>query len=91
MKKGKILPIGYTEIFTKGCYPAIYDRNINPDRYYADYLKTYVQRDVSQLLNVQDTATFTRFIKLCASRAGQLINYNDLARDTGVIHTTVRN
>lgn len=75
---------------TKGFYPAIYDRDINPDKFYSDYLTTYVKRDVMELKNIQNQRNFTTFIKLCASRAGQLVNYNDLARDAGISHTTAK-
>jgi len=80
-----------SQVMTSGFYPALFQRNIDPDRYFADYLDTYVNRDVSQLVNVKDTMTFKAFLKLCAIRAGQLLNVNDLARDSGVSHTTARN
>jgi len=78
-------------VMYSGFYPAIFQRKANIDRYYADYLSTYVNRDVSQLANVQDQQLFKRFIKLCATRAGQLLNFNNLAKDAGVSHTTARN
>jgi predicted AAA+ superfamily ATPase len=74
-----------------GAYPAIYQRGVSPTRYYADYVKTYVQRDVSQLVNVREMATFNVFLKLCAARAGSLLNYSKLGRDAGVSHTTASN
>ena len=79
------------KVFTHGFYPAVFERQVNPDRYYADYFDTYVKRDVSQLVNVQNEVSFKRFVKLCAARAGQLLNLSDLARDAGVSHTTARN
>lgn len=75
----------------KGFYPAIYDRNISPAKYYSDYIETYVKRDISQLVNIQDMRSFNRFVKLCAARAGQLLNYSDLAKDAGISHMTARN
>lgn len=78
------------KVMTSGFYPAIFQRSINPDRYYADYLETYVKRDVFQIVNIQDQRSFLTFIKLCASRAGSLVNYNDLGRDAGISHTTVK-
>lgn len=41
--------------------------------------------------NIRDNKTFRTFLRLCAFRAGQLLNFNELARDTGVSHTTARN
>ncbi len=91
MKNGRIWTGDLTSMLTKGAYPAIYDRKIEPDQYYKDYLATYIKRDITQLTNIQNMTTFSRFIKLCAARAGQLLNYSDLARDTGVSHSTANN
>ena len=79
----------FSQVYT-GFYPAIYNRKINPSRFYADYVETYVKRDVYELLKVQDQRSFLTFLKLCAPRAGSLLNMSDLARDAGVSHTTAR-
>lgn len=78
-------------VMTNGFYPAVFDRDIDPTKYYRDYIDTYVKRDISQLVNVQDTQTFKKFLQLCAKRSAQQLNYTNLARDAGVSHTTVRN
>jgi predicted AAA+ superfamily ATPase len=91
MKEANWLADDLSTAINIGFYPAIFDRKIKSDKYYADYVETYVKRDVSQLLNIQDQRTFRNFIKLCAARAGQLLNYSDLAKDAGVSHTTARN
>ncbi|MBK7230797.1 MAG: ATP-binding protein [Saprospiraceae bacterium] len=88
MKKAKIQKENLAELITTGFYPAIYDRDIDPRRYYKDYIETYIKRDITQLHQIQDMRTFTRFIKLCAGRAGQLLNYSELAKDAGISHTT---
>jgi len=91
LKDAGLLIDDINKLMTTGFYPAIYDRSINPDRYYDDYIKTYINRDVTQLVNIQNQSTFKRFIKICATRAGSLINYARLAKDTGVSHSTARN
>jgi len=91
LKDAGLLIDDINKLMTTGFYPAIYDRSINPDRYYDDYIKTYINRDVTQLINIQNQSTFKRFIKICATRAGSLINYASLAKDTGVSHSTARN
>ena len=91
MKSAGWLSDDIPEVFTKGFYPALFERKSDQDRYYANYIDTYVKRDVSQLINIQDNRTFNNFIKMCATRAGQLLNFNDLARDVGVSHSTIRN
>ena len=74
-------------IYTGG-YPRIYDKHIPPARYYADYFETYVQRDIRNSENISDLLLFTRFIKLCAGRIGQLVNISSLANDCGISSTT---
>ncbi len=91
MKQAKWLASTLNETLTNGFYPAVFERQIDPDRYYANYLDTYVNRDISQLVNIKETRTFKLFVKLCAIRSGQLLNLSDLARDAGVSHTTAKN
>ncbi len=74
----------------KGFYPAIYDRNLNHSVYYSNYLQTYINRDVSELAKVQDIKRFSNFIRLCAGRAGQLLNINNLANACGISQPTAK-
>jgi len=78
------------ELILRGCYPALYSGMVEPSDWLASYVATYVERDVRQVLEVKDLATFQRFIKLCAGRTGQLLNFNALAGETGISHTTAR-
>lgn len=73
-----------------GAYPRIHDRGIPADRWLADYLTTYVQRDVRQVLNIGDLASFTTFLGLAAGRTAQEINLSALGGDAGVAHNTAR-
>lgn len=73
----------------KGFYPRIYDKDIAPTDYYPSYIATYVERDVRAMLNIGDLGRFTRFIRLCAGRIGQLLNKSNLATETGVTIPTV--
>lgn len=63
----------------------------NRDLFYSSYVQTYLQRDVRDLAQVGNEATFLRFIKACAARTGQLLNYSDLARDADVSVNTAKN
>ncbi len=73
-----------------GGYPRIFDEKLNPTEWLEDYYRTYVERDVRLLLNIGDLAIFDRFIRLCAGRAGQLINYDSLASDAGISQPTAK-
>src|SRR5690606_1743957 len=67
-----------------GLFPPIHDRAMDPEIWLQDYVGTYLERDVRQILNIQDLAAFQRFIQLCAGRIGQLLNISSLASDTGI-------
>ena len=78
------------DILWRGMYPPIHDRNLAPEKWFANYVMTYLERDVRQVLEVQSLSLFQRFIKMCAARVGQLINMSSLAIDCGVSHNTIR-
>jgi hypothetical protein len=78
------------EIIRSGFYPPIHDRGIPPEVWLSDYVRTYVERDLRTLVNIGDLETFERFVKLCAGRVGQLLNYSSLASDCGVAVDTAR-
>ena len=74
----------------KGFYPAIYDRKLNPRLWYEDYVKTYLERDVRKMVNVKDLNIFRNFLKLCAGRNAQVINFSGLCTDSGLNKKTVK-
>ena len=74
-----------------GTMPRIYDSRIPPTRFYADYFRTYIERDVRKILNVADLDRFELFVKLLAGRVGQLVNRQALASDVGVSDKTIAN
>jgi len=73
-----------------GFYPRIYDQNIDPESFYPFYFETYVQRDVRAIQNIRNLTLFSNFVRLCAGRIGQLIDYSSLANDTGVSVNTIK-
>jgi hypothetical protein len=73
----------------KGSYPPVYDQNIDYDKWYPNYIRTYIERDVRQLKNISDLNIFEKFLRLCAGRTGQLLNMSNLALETGVDSKTV--
>ena len=78
------------ETLFRGGYPAIHDRRASPGDWLAGYTATYLERDVRQVLNVGDLGAFQDFLRLCAGRAGQVLNLAALGADAGVSHTTAR-
>jgi len=83
-------PADLFPLLWQGAYPRIYDREIPAHQWLADYIATYVQRDVRQVINVGDLQTFSGFMKLCAGRTAQEINLSALGNDSGVTHNTAR-
>ncbi len=98
----KLLPFSISEIYgyydtssidkliLTGFYPRLYDMKLNPSQALGDYLVTYVERDLRQLVAIKDLTLFERFLKLCAGRIGQVLNLSSLANDVGISHTTAR-
>jgi predicted AAA+ superfamily ATPase len=83
-------PTSLFEVLWTGAYPRIHHKGIPAARFLADYLTTYVQRDVRQLKQIGDLASFTTFLQLCASRTGQLLNLSALGADSGITHNTAK-
>ena len=90
LKVGNVLPTSLDEVMLQGCYPPLYDRPIAPGDWFPNYVSTYLERDVRQLLAVRDLSLFQRFLKMCAARSGQLLNLSALAADCGISHVTAR-
>lgn len=74
----------------KGGYPALHNEDIDPSRFYANYILTYVERDVRLIKNITNLPAFERFIRLCAGRTGQLLNMSSLAVEVGVDVKTIQ-
>lgn len=81
-------PASIDALMFMGGYPAVHARQLNPQRFYADYVASYIERDVRSLSAVQDLRNFQRFMRLCAARTGQLLNLNSLANDCGIAQPT---
>ena len=90
LKKEKLLDSDYIHCMLKGFYPAIYSRGIKSSQFYANYIETYVQRDLTELLEIKNLALFKKFFSLLATRAAQLLNLNELANECGISQPTAK-
>jgi uncharacterized protein len=98
----ELMPVSYREMYAnaepqslidsvwKGGYPEVHARNRNPSIWYPAYIRTYVERDVRQLRNIEKASAFTNFIRLCAGRIGQQINISTLSNDSGLDIRTIQ-
>jgi uncharacterized protein len=73
-----------------GGYPELHARGLSPQRFYADYVTTYLERDVRTALGVRNLRDFDRFLRLLASRTGQLVSISALAGDLGMSPNTAK-
>jgi len=99
----KLLPLSITEIknaglghktyedylFT-GFSPRIYDSEAIASDFYSSYIQTYIERDVRQIKEIKDLFLFQDFLKMCANRNGQLVNFSSLANDCGITDKTAK-
>lgn len=72
-----------------GGYPELHV-GAEADLWFPAYVATYLERDVRNVLRVADLQEFNRFLRACALRTSQVVNYSDLARDTGIAPNTAR-
>lgn len=92
-KKEKIAyePVG--KIFQrilKGSYPILYNgQENNLENFYSAYIKTYIERDIRDLVNIKDEVKFLKFILAVAARTGQEYNASDIGKDIGIDNKTV--
>lgn len=84
------LPMKATEAIFNGFYPRIFTNNFDPNEWYANYIQTYVEKDVRLIQNIPDLFLFQKFLKLCAGRIGQLIQFSSLGNDCGIDQRTVK-
>ena len=73
----------------KGSYPEIYkNKEIDRNEYFETYIRTYIERDIRQLINVQDEIKFLKFISNVAVRTGQELNLSDICNGVGITSVT---
>jgi uncharacterized protein len=81
----------YEDYFLTGFYPRIYDEKPDPGKWLADYIQTYLERDVRQISNIIDLHRFQQFLKLCAGHIGQMINFSSFGNALGISYHTAQN
>jgi predicted AAA+ superfamily ATPase len=79
------------EFLYNGLYPAICAEKNKARLFYPSYVKTYLERDVRDLLKIKDQMQFMKFMKLCAARVGSIFNASELAGQIGVDSKTITN
>lgn len=75
----------------RGSYPELYDNpNKDWEEFYSSYVQTYIEKDVLTEIKIKDNTAFIRFLTACASRSGDVLNYENIANDVGVSAVTIK-
>lgn len=91
LRHNGIVSENINNLIFKGLYPILYQNsNTNATYFYDSYTTTYIERDIRQIRNIENLGTFRRFLKLCAGRVGQELNFNALAVETGISVPTAK-
>lgn len=84
------IELSLDEALLFGGYPRIFKDKLDPTKAYRNYLQTYVERDLRQVVQVKDLIQFQRFVRLCAGRIGQILNMESIGNDVGVSSPTIK-
>lgn len=80
-----------SNLIWRGGFPELHRQSeLDPREFYASYVATYLQRDLRSQVRIGSLRDFERFMRLLASRAGQLLNLAEFARDLGIAGSTAR-
>lgn len=78
------------EYIARGFYPELYKNpELDPNVFYSDYVTSYLERDVSDIINIKDKMKFLNLMTILASLTGQEIAYDNLAKEIGVDKKTI--
>lgn len=86
---GKVDLDNLNQILYNGLYPSICAKKNIAKFFYPSYIRTYLEKDVRDLLQIKDQIRFTKFLKLCAARIGSLFNASELGAEVGVSSKTI--
>jgi len=83
--------VSLSEVLLRGNYPEIASkRSVDRQLWCGSYISTYLERDVRNLAQIGDLGQFERFLRLCATRTGQILNLSELAKEIGMSVPTVK-
>lgn len=75
----------------RGSFPELLtNKKISTQTWFSNYLTTYIERDVRNILNISKLRDFSLFIKSIAARSSQVLSYSELSRDIGVAVNTIK-
>lgn len=78
------------DLLFRGFFPGVWGDKKEPRDIYGNYISTYIQRDVRQIVNLKDIQQFQHFLVLCAGRIGNEFNASALSNEVGVSSVTIK-
>jgi predicted AAA+ superfamily ATPase len=78
------------QLLFNGFYPPIYDQKIKPNDWIPNYIRTYIERDVRQIKNINNLLVFEKFMQILAGRTGQELNLSSISVEVGVNLKTIQ-
>ena len=79
-----------SDVLFSGFYPRIHDKKLSPRKWIENYVLTYIERDIRQLVNVNNLRTFENFLLITAANSAQLLNYAAISNSIGITIPTVK-
>ena len=79
------------DLIFRGGMPKLHVSDIERDRYYMDYVNTYLERDIKDLAQVGKLNEFYSFLVYMAARTAQELKYDEISKEIGVSAPTVKN
>ena len=77
----------------KGFFPELYetagDLHDWAD-FYSSYFQTYIEKDIKDVLNIQDESAFIKFVRTAASLTGEMLNMTTIAEICGKDVKTIK-
>ena len=80
----------YRDIWNGSFPELITNPSIGRDKFYSSYMQTYIERDVRDYQGITNELKFHKFVRAVAVRTGNLLNYEDLARDCDIDRRTAQ-
>ena len=77
----------------KGFFPELYETESDLhdwSDYYSSYFQTYIEKDIRDILNIQNESAFIKFVKAVASHTGEMLNLATIAEICGKDVKTVK-
>ncbi|MEY3450721.1 MAG: hypothetical protein RL711_546 [Bacteroidota bacterium] len=90
LQSASLMPENDNQLMFQGCYPPIYDQQILASDWCPNYIRTYIERDVRQIKNINDLIIFEKFMRIMAGRTGQELNLSGISVELGVDLKTIQ-